>query len=93
MSKIQSDDFSPLKDWVLVKKDFIEGKTAGGIIIDNWKEERPTKGTILKVGPDVKYVKVGDKIVFHFGAGTTFEDTFEEKLSLINEKDIYGVIE
>lgn len=91
--KIQSKDFTPLKDWVLIKKDFIGEKSKGGVILITKQEERPVKGTILKIGPDVKHVKTGDKVVFHYAAGTTFEDSFEEKLSLINEKDIYGILE
>lgn len=92
-NKIQSDNFTPLKDWVLVKKDFTEGKTKGGIIVVQKDEERPITGVILRVGPDAKSVKVGNKIVFHYAAGTTLEHTFEEKLSLINEKDIFGILE
>lgn len=100
----QIAQLTPLHDWVLVKKHFKEGlKTKSGIIttsaaiskagkiVDGSKEERPTLGWVLSVGGEVKDVTVGDYINFPMAAGTTFE-YLGEKVSIIKEKDINGIL-
>jgi len=91
MSNFKLTDLHPLHDWVLVQKDFVT-TTKGGIIIGGNKEQRPTTGTVLRIGDEVTDVKVGDKIQFPYAAGTTLENG-GEKLSIIKQCDINGVFE
>ena len=84
-------DLYPLHDWVLVRKNYTR-VTAGGIILAPRKEERPKDGTVLNIGKKVKELIPGDKIMFHYAAGTTFEYN-GEKLSIIKECDIFGKLE
>ena len=53
----------PLADRVIAKKEEAIDKTASGILLGNAKE-KPNYATVKSVGPDVKNVKKGDKIIF-----------------------------
>ena len=53
----------PLADRVIAKKEEAIDKTASGILLGNAKE-KPNYATVESVGPDVKNVKKGDKIIF-----------------------------
>ncbi len=43
--------FRPLHDRVLIRPSSEEEKTAGGIIIPDTAQEKPSEGTVLAVGP------------------------------------------
>ena len=84
-------NFTPLRQWIFVKKDFTE-KTTSGIILPHIKEERPVTGKVISIGPEVTSIKQNDKIHFHYAAGTTFE-YLGEKVSIIHENDVSGIYE
>ena len=92
--------FRPLQDRVLVRRLDDEAKTAGGIIIPDTAQEKPTEGEVLSVGPGARDehgalvpldVKVGDRILFGKWSGT--EVTIDgEELVIMKESDIFGII-
>lgn len=54
----------PTRDIVLVKAASQKEMTESGLLLyEDWKT-LPLEGTVLKVGPDVKTVKEGDKVIF-----------------------------
>lgn len=58
-------NFQPLGDRVLIKVKEAETTTASGIIIpDNASKEKPNEAEVMAIGPDVKHVEVGNKIMF-----------------------------
>jgi chaperonin GroES len=83
----------PLGDRVLVKLQYAEEKTAGGIIIPDTAQEKTQQGVVLAVGDDeaVK-VKVKDKIMYDKYAGTTIKVNGEEQL-IIKMSDIIAKVE
>jgi chaperonin GroES len=91
----------PLQDRVLVRRLDENEKTAGGIIIPDTAQEKPTEGEVLAVGPGGRDeqgalvpldVTVGDRILFGKWSGT--EVTIDgEELSIMKESDIFGIIE
>jgi len=93
--------FRPLHDRVLVSRVDAEDKTAGGIIIPDSAQEKPSEGKVIAVGGGLKDdngkvspldVKKGDKILFGKWSGT--EVTVEGKdLLIMKESDILGIIE
>jgi chaperonin GroES len=93
--------FRPLQDRVLVRRLDDEAKTAGGIIIPDTAQEKPTEGEVIAVGPGARDetgalvpldVKKGDRILFGKWSGT--EVTIDgEELIIMKESDIFGVIE
>jgi len=88
-------NIKPLADRVIVEPTAAEEKTAGGIIIPDTAKEKPSKGTVLAVGPGTNdnpmTVKPGDVVLYGKYAGT--EISFEDKDYLImRENDIVAII-
>ncbi|MFC4347844.1 co-chaperone GroES [Kordiimonas lipolytica] len=91
----------PLHDRVLVKRLESEAKTAGGIILPDTAQEKPSEGEVIAVGAGAKAedgkvialdVKVGDKILFGKWSGTEVKVDGVDLL-IMQEKDIMGIIE
>ena len=92
--------FKPLHDRVAVKRVGEEEKTAGGIIIPDTAQEKPSEGKIVAFGPGAREkdgtfapmeVKVGDRILFGKWSGT--EATIDgQELLIMQESDIMGII-
>ena len=92
--------FRPLHDRVVVKRIDAEEKTAGGIIIPDSAQEKPSQGEITAVGPGARNekgelialdVKVGDRVLFGKWSGTEVKIDGEDLL-IMKESDIMGVI-
>jgi len=91
----------PLHDRVLVKRLESEAKTAGGIILPDTAQEKPSEGEVLAVGTGVRGedgkvtpldVKAGDKVLFGKWSGTEVKVDGVDLL-IMQEKDIMGIIE
>jgi chaperonin GroES len=91
----------PLHDRVVVRRKEEEEKTAGGIVLPGNAKEKPSQGEVIAVGNGrildngetrSLAVKVGDTVVFGQYAGNTVKVDGEELL-IMNESDIYGVLE
>jgi chaperonin GroES len=91
----------PLYDKVLVERIEAEAKTAGGIIIPDSAQEKPSEGLIIAVGKGTKNengeivpldVKVGDKILFEKWGATEAKVANKEVL-ILPESKILAVIE
>ena len=53
----------PLADRVVAKKDAATSTTASGILLGEAKE-KPNTATVESIGPDVKSIKKGDRILY-----------------------------
>lgn len=93
--------FRPLHDRVLVRRVENEVKTAGGIIIPDTAQEKPSEGEIVAAGNGAKGadgtvtaldVKAGDKVLFGKWSGTEIKVDGEELL-IMKESDILGIVE
>ena len=93
--------FRPLHDRVLVRRVDEDTKTAGGIIIPDTAQEKPSEGEVISVGPGARGedgsvqaldVKKGDRVLFGKWSGTEIRVDGEELL-IMKESDIMGVIE
>lgn len=91
----------PLHDRVVVRRSEEERTSAGGILIPDTATEKPIQGEVLAVGKgkilsngDVRPLdlKVGDKVLFGKYSGTEVK-VADEKLLVMREDDIMGVIE
>jgi len=83
--------FKPLKDRCFVKYSEHEEKTAGGLYIPDAAKEKPQKGSVEAVGPEVKEVKKGDEILFDRYSGSKVKLDDIEYL-IIKEEDILGIL-
>jgi co-chaperonin GroES (HSP10) len=53
----------PLKDMVIVEQIAKETVTSSGIVLTSVDRDVQTEGLVLSVGPDVEYVKKGDRLI------------------------------
>ncbi len=92
--------FRPLHDRVLVRRVEAEEKTAGGIIIPDNAQEKPSEGEVVSVGEGARDedgdripldVKAGDHILFGKWSGTEVKIDGEDLL-IMKESDIMGII-
>ncbi len=91
----------PLGDKVVVSRDESEDVTAGGIVLPDSAQDKPSRGTIVAVGTGKllddgsrgeMQVKKGNRILFSSYAPETINIDDEEFL-LMSESDILAVIE
>jgi chaperonin GroES len=92
--------FRPLHDRVLVRRVDEDTKTAGGIIIPDSAQEKPSQGEVVAVGSGTRAddgkvtpldVKPKDKVLFGKWSGN--EVTIDgEELLIMKESDILGII-
>ena len=93
--------FRPLHDRVVVERIDAEAKSAGGIIIPDTAQEKPSQGKVVAVGPGGRDeagklipidIKVGDRVLFGKWSGTEVKIDGKELL-IMKESDIMGIIE
>ena len=93
--------FRPLHDRVLVRRIEADQKTAGGIIIPDSAQEKPSEGEVVAVGSGARAedgtvtpcdVKAGDRVLFGKWSGTEVKIDGEELL-IMKESDVMGVLD
>ena len=93
--------FKPLHDRVLLRRVGEEEKSAGGIIIPDTAQEKPSEGIVVAVGSGVRAddgsirkldVKAGDRVLFGKFGGTDVKVDGEDLL-ILRETDILGIVE
>ena len=82
-----STPISPLADRVVAVREKAEAKTVSGLYLPDNAKEKPAYATVEAVGPDVKHVKKGDKIVFKEYTTTELKVNDIEYL-LVKEEDV-----
>ncbi len=91
----------PLHDRVIVQALDAEQKTAGGIIIPDTAQEKPSEGKVIAVGPGARdsegkrhqlSVKKGDRILFGKWSGTEVKVDGKDLL-IVSEGDILGILD
>ena len=80
----------PLADRVVAKKVAAESKTTSGILLGEAKE-KPNLATVESVGPDVKTIKKGDRIIYREYAATEVKIEGTEYL-IIKAEDILATL-
>ena len=91
----------PLGDRVVVQREEAEDVTAGGIVLPDSAQDKPSRGRVVSIGDGrllddgsrkPLQVKEGDRILFGSYAGEQFK-LGEQELLLMREEDILAVIE
>ncbi len=91
----------PLGDRLVVEREEAEEVTAGGIVLPDAAQNKPSRGTVVSVGDgrllddgsrSEIQVKVGDRVLFSSYAGEQFKID-DRELLLMREDDILAVIE
>lgn len=92
----------PLHDRILIKREEVESKSAGGIVLTGSAASKSNRGKVLAVGNGkvldngkIKKldVKVNDIVIFNEGYGAKTEKIDDEEVLILTENDILAVIE
>jgi chaperonin GroES len=92
----------PLYDRIVVRRSEEETTSAGGIVLPGSAAEKPNQGEVIAVGEGQVMqdgsirplnLKVGDKIVFGQYSGSNKVKVGDEELIIMNENEVYAVIE
>ena len=93
--------FRPLHDRVVVERIDADTKSAGGILIPDSAQEKPSQGQIVAVGPGGRDeagklipidLKTGDRVLFGKWSGTEVKIDGKDLL-IMKESDIMGVLQ
>ncbi len=80
----------PLKDKVVAKKEAPIKKTSSGILLGEAKES-PAYAVVEAIGPEVKSIKKGDKIIFKEFSTTNIKLDGEDYI-VVTEEDILATM-
>lgn len=94
--------FKPLHNYVLLERLEEETRTAGGIIIPDNAQEKPSRGRVIAAGPGIyagddlipMSVKENDVVLFAKWASSVNEVKIDGRdYVLIKESDILGILD
>ena len=80
----------PMRDRVIAAKDKPMEKTASGILLGE-AQEAPAYAIVESVGPEVKTIKKGDKIIYKEYSATEVK-VDEKEYFIVREEDILAKI-
>ena len=80
---------TPLADYVVVQQEEAQTKTASGLYLPDKGAEKPKIANVLAVGPAVKDVKPGDRVVFGGYSNTDIKVEGADYM-LVRNENIYA---
>jgi chaperonin GroES len=86
-----STPIKPLADRVVAVRAEVATKTASGLYLPDNAKEKPVMAEIKAVGPDVKTLEVGDKIVYKEYSTTELKIDGTEYL-IVREEDVLATV-
>lgn len=86
-----STPIKPLADRVALVREEAATKTTSGLYLPDNAKEKPVVAKVVAAGPDVKGVKVGDKVVYKEYSTTELKIDGTEYL-LVKEEDILAKV-
>ncbi len=88
MSKVP---ITPLADYVVAQQEEAKSKTNSGLYLPDKGSEKPKIATVLSVGPIVKDIKAGERIVFGGYSNTDIKIDGVEYM-LIKQENIFAKV-
>lgn len=86
-----STPIKPLADRVVAVREEAQTKTASGFYLPEASKERPVVAKVVAVGPEVKTLKNGDRIVYKDYSTTELKVDGTEYL-LVKEEDVLATL-
>ena len=80
---------TPLADYVVLQQEEAKTKTASGLLLPESAIEKPKIAVILAVGPAVRDVKAGDKVIYGGYSNTDIKIENDEYM-LVKNENIYA---
>lgn len=86
-----SSPIKPLADRVVAVREEAKTQTASGIYLPDTAKEKPVYAVVEAVGPEVKGIKKGDKIIFKEYSTTELKIDSTEYL-IVKEEDVLATV-
>jgi len=86
-----STPIKPLADRVVAVREEAQTKTASGLYLPDNAKEKSSLAKVEAIGPDVKGIKVGDKIIYKEYSTTELKVDGTEYL-IVKEEDILATV-
>lgn len=86
-----SAQIHPLADYVVAQAEEAATKTASGLYLPDNAKEKPKTAKVVAVGPAVKEVKIGDRIIYK-SYSTTDVKVEKDEYMLVKEEDILATV-
>lgn len=86
-----SSPIKPLADRVVAARQEAKTQTASGIYLPDTAKEKPAYAVVEAVGPDVKSIKKGDKIIYESFKSTEVTVDGKEYL-IVKEEDVLATV-
>jgi len=77
---------------LLIKKDEVEKKSSGGIILQEQAQELPVQGKVVGVGSEIDDIYEGDIVIFGRYAGNNRVDVGDETYHVIDASEVKAVV-
>lgn len=81
----------PLADRVVAVREEAKTKTASGIYLPDTAKEKPVAAVVEAVGPEVKHIKKGDKIIYKEYSVTELKVDGTDYL-IVREEDVLATL-
>lgn len=81
----------PLADRVVAVREEAKTQTASGLYLPDSSKEKPVVAEVVAVGPTVKNLKVGDKIIYKEYSTTELKIDSKEYL-ILKEEDVLATV-
>ncbi len=82
----------PLADYVVAVAEEAQTKTAAGLYLPEKSAEKPKTAKVAAVGKSVKYLKVGDRILYKTYSTTEVKVDGQDYI-LVKEEDVLATVE
>lgn len=86
-----STPIKPLADRVVAVREEAQSKTSSGLYLPDNAKEKPVIAKVAAIGPDVKSLKVGDRIIYKEYSTTDLKVEDQEYL-IVKEEDVLATI-
>ncbi len=86
-----STPINPLADRVVAVREQAKTQTASGIYLPDTAKEKPVYATVEAIGPEVKGIKKGDKIVYKEYSTTELKVNDVEYI-IVKEEDVLATL-
>lgn len=86
-----STPIKPLADRVVAVREEVKTQTASGLYLPETSKEKPVVAKVIAVGPDVKHLKTGDRIVYKEYSTTELKVDTTEYL-IVREEDVLATL-
>lgn len=86
-----STPIKPLADRVVAVREEAKAKTASGLYLPDNAKEKPVVATVSAIGPEVKAIKIGDRIVYKEYSTTDLKIAGTTYL-IVKEEDVLATL-